>query len=284
MGIVFLHVWMQVVNMMEKALDNCAQSGEGLEEWDEAVAFYVGSLEGSGGAGEGVLLYDLADKRCGDFNTCGKNGNSILGTSYVNIEVINRFKAGQRNVQESDCVAARGDKEHIVQLMLIPLIQGTLRYAHLQGTGVDTGEKANAEGGVFAAAVLPHVYACVKEDAEIIFESMGAGHTKATDFSAVKAALERNYQCMGITCAEVGGLWDSVEEKYFPQSEPCGSGKRKKNGSSTNVNGVDNPGLAIGLAVGAAAVLFIIVILSNFCGKKAAPPVSVAPQNDAQLT
>jgi hypothetical protein len=40
--------------------------------WDEAVAYYVGSLEGTDGKGDGVLLYDLADKQCINFRTCGE--------------------------------------------------------------------------------------------------------------------------------------------------------------------------------------------------------------------
>jgi hypothetical protein len=43
--------------------------------------------------------------------------------------------------------------------MAVPLIQGTLRYASMISTQIDAGEKAKAEGAVFAASVLPLVFA-----------------------------------------------------------------------------------------------------------------------------
>eukprot|EP00965_Chrysotila_dentata_P153624 5077444-Pleurochrysis_carterae.AAC.1 len=46
-----------------------------------------------------------------------------------------------------------------------------------------------------------------------------------TSWSAVKAAFERNYECMGITCAEVGGLWDLSGSRYFPGATPCSDKK-----------------------------------------------------------
>merc|ERR1719248_410599 len=43
----------------------------------------------------------------------------------------------------------------------------------------------------------------------------------STNFAAVKTVFERNYNCMGITCAEVGGLWNSAASKYYDGASPC---------------------------------------------------------------
>merc|ERR1719198_1104958 len=74
------------------------------------------------------------------------------------------------------------------------------------------------------------VHACSPADAKIIDD-----HTKllatrssggAAQFTDVKAAFERNYPCLGITCADVGGLALAVDQAtgqvtYNDDAEPC---------------------------------------------------------------
>jgi hypothetical protein len=52
--------------------------------------------------------------------------------------------------------------------------------------------------------------ACNEKDAQIIYDNMRAGLYQA-DFPNVKRALEANYQCLGISCTDVGGIWSSKE-------------------------------------------------------------------------
>jgi hypothetical protein len=258
---------------MEDALDDCV-SDSGVHAWDEAVAFYTGSLERSNGLGDGVLMYDLADKRCQDFNTCGSNGGTTIGPSYINHEVIREFKDGQRKLMKGDCPGARENKERIVQLMLVPLIQGTLHFAYLQYT-TDSGEKEESQGATFAASVLPYIHSCSVDDAMVIYENMKVGHETKTDFPAVKKSFENHYQCLGITCSDVGGVWDRVTRKYMANAAPCNSG----GGSTTN-----SLGLGVGIAVGGAVFLAIVVLLSNYCGKKAAPVQALVISESAEFS
>merc|ERR1712107_341732 len=121
----------------------------------------------------------------------------------------------------------------IEALMAVPQIQGTLRYAFKVSEKGGT-EKENAEGVVFAAAVLPRVNACSPADAKIIADEMkiaGAGEY-STDFAKVKAAFERNYECMEITCAHVGGLLDD-QGNYEPGAEPCGASDASSDGGDS---------------------------------------------------
>merc|ERR1719460_2522609 len=108
--------------------------------------------------------------------------------------------------------------------MTVPLVQGTLRYAWKTGQigGVDNkasdqSAKNSAEGSTFAAAVLPLVHACDADAAKTVSDHMKFGaavYGKDNNFAsgtkpetaAVKAALEKTYRCLGITCAHVGGL------------------------------------------------------------------------------
>ena len=65
-----------------------AASTVSVHAWDEGVAFYTGSLEGTayGGSGDGKLLYRLAEKRCANFGTCSTE-HPTSGTSQVNTEL-----------------------------------------------------------------------------------------------------------------------------------------------------------------------------------------------------
>jgi hypothetical protein len=228
-GTAYMNVWMYVIREMEDALDDCKEectiencNDDPVHAWDEAVAFYTGSLESTDGSGSGKLIYNLADKRGANFNTCGDLANEDSGTSHVNIEIFRQFEDGLRQLLQGECAAVRANKERIEQLMAVPLVQGVLRYAYQIDVESNDEEEAEAEGAVFAAAVLPIVHACDEDDAEIIYQNMKV-NAGGADFSAVRAAFERNYACMGIRCEDVGGYYDSPNSKYREGAAPCGS-------------------------------------------------------------
>ena len=60
-----------------------------VRAWDQAVAFYAGSMEGESGVGDGVLLFDLADTMCARFMACGDDAELRFGISYANNVAIN---------------------------------------------------------------------------------------------------------------------------------------------------------------------------------------------------
>jgi hypothetical protein len=257
---------MYVIREMEDALDDCKEgcdtykcNDDPVHAWDEAVAFYTGSLEGPEGQGGGVLLHALADKRCSDFATCGELGRAPMGTAFVNLEILRLFQYGQRKLSIGECEAAREVKERIVQMMTVPLIQGTLHFAYITSTSEPVKEKAEAEGATFAAAVLPMINACNPSDAQKIYNNMQVGKSGA-NFAEVKEAFERNYECLGIRCADVGGVFDIVGGGYVDGAEPC-DGAGRVDQSPIDV------GLAVGLSMGGLAVLgiaaFIVVFMDD---------------------
>merc|ERR1740133_609722 len=232
-GSAYMHVWMYAVREFEDAIDDCTSctsdcnahstNSGSVHAWDEGVAFYTGSLEGTaqGGNSAGVMVYRLAEKRCGNFGTCTGTG----GMSQVNDEL---FKAGGLFTQGRDllhagsCSSVKAVVNKIVSIMTVPLVQGTLRYAWKVGkTGAadnkasDQNAKNAAEGSTFAAAVLPLVHACDAAAAKTVSDHMKFGaavYDKTTgdyvsgtkpDTAKVKAALEKTYTCLGITCAHV---------------------------------------------------------------------------------
>jgi len=254
-GSAYMNVYMYVLREFEDAIDDCKevdieQNYGAAHAWDEGVAFYVGSLEGTIGAGSGKLLHALADKRCANYKTCGNDGDATEGISKVNYLLGDQFTLGQNALLTYNCGGVRPIVDKIADLMSVPMIQGTLRYAYkvdIQG-GV---EKEKAEGAVFMAAVIPRVHASSPADAAIIYENMKIG-AASTDYKAVKKAFERNYEAMGVNGALIGGLFNGATNAYYEGAEPK---------QDNSVTGDSNNGLAIGLGSGAA-----VVALLALCG------------------
>merc|ERR1719355_507600 len=200
----YMNVWMYVIREFEDAIEDCKAgcincNDDPVHAWDEGVAFYTGSLEKADGSGSGKMLHALADKRCKNFGTC-----TDAGGSTVNVELFKLFTKGKVALQQGKCDEAKPLKKSIVELMSVPLVQGSLRYAYkvaeLQG-----GSKEFAEGAAFSAAILPRIHACDAAKAKIIADNMNMENfaTKMKDgFEAVKAAFEKTYKCLGINCAQ----------------------------------------------------------------------------------
>merc|ERR1712224_147611 len=70
----YMNVWMYVIREFEDAIEDCKMdcidcNDDPVHAWDEGVAFYTGTLEGTDGSGSGKMIYALADKRCTNFGT-----------------------------------------------------------------------------------------------------------------------------------------------------------------------------------------------------------------------
>jgi len=208
-----------------------AASTVSVHAWDEGVAFYTGSLEGAayGGSPYGKLLYRLAEKRCKNFGTCSTE-YPTSGTSQVNTELFELFATGRDLLQQGNCSSVRPLVNQIVSLMTVPLVQGSLRYAYFNSVeGGMASPKNAAEGATFSAAVLPLVHNCSQTAAATISDNLKFGlfpdgnvtdPTRYSNFSAVKSAFEDVYACLGIECAQVGGLLNGADAPY-PGAEAC---------------------------------------------------------------
>merc|ERR1719327_882579 len=144
------------------------------------------------------MLYALADKRCKNFGTCSGTGKPH--SSFVNEALFAQFTKGKVALQQGKCAEIAPIKKLIVELMSIPLVQGSLRYAYkvakLQG-----GSKEFAEGAAFSAAILPRVHACDASAAKVIGENMNreiaeSARMSADTYPAVKKAFESTYACL----------------------------------------------------------------------------------------
>ena len=80
-GICHQAILMEIIHHLEVAVTQCSthpSSRRGLQaaetganyHWDEAVAYYVGSIPGASGDNIGVMHFALAENMCVEFDTC----------------------------------------------------------------------------------------------------------------------------------------------------------------------------------------------------------------------
>ena len=139
----------------------------------------------------------------------------------MNVALFELFDYGRDWLQQGRCSSVRPLVDQIVSLMTVPLVQGALRYAYKNSqAGADMASPKNAaEGATFSAAVLPLVHHCNTASAAVVSDNLkfglfpdGVTDTGSySDFAAVKAAFEDVYACLGITCAQVGGLIQAID-------------------------------------------------------------------------
>jgi hypothetical protein len=224
-GTAYLSVAMYVIRELEDAMYDCdntctigsCNDDAAVHALDEAVAFYYGSDDN--------FIHALANKRCDDFATCA--GSSPLeGDAMVNDKVFTLFGQMQTHLQRGECDLARPFVNDIATQIWIPIIQGTLRYAWIlddvNNPGALLTEKAQAEGAIFAAAVLPVVHSCDPNAAATIYENLGLKANIRVNFVEVKAAFESCYESMGISCGAVGGVVNNAGTGYDAEAvRPC---------------------------------------------------------------
>jgi hypothetical protein len=227
-GTPYQGVWMYVLHEFEDAIADCragniydndlTPSGDAPHAWDEGWAFYAGSLEGPVGGSDGVLLYNLAQKRCARMGTCAQGAE---GTARANIKALSAAILGRDSIISENCDDAVVAFENIVHEMKVPLIQGIIEYAYKADplSDYDCKHKAEdgrdclkewAEGWAFAAGVLPMIDQCDPEVAKTVAANLGmadgleAGTQVKDGYVAVKEAVESTYNCLGLTCDEIG--------------------------------------------------------------------------------
>jgi hypothetical protein len=253
-GIVYLNTLPYVFWEMQDAVNDCMAgtvkaNADSVHAWDEAVAFFVGSSVGPivGGPDglstgtSGYLMYTLGEKRCSNYKTCtaDTDGDSTLGYSAVNKEIMTLFQAGESAISvnnDDDCAAVLDIKNTLASRALIPLIQGTLRY--LYKTQTNPSAKEAGELFAFATAIIPYVDQCNSATADALYNQAWKFSTDVA-YVDMKANLEKCYESLGVTCADIGALeedadWVTCISPTNTQNSPGSNGDAE---SSTAVAG-----------------------------------------------
>jgi len=258
-GIVYLNIFPYVIWEMQDALNDCnmgvvTMNDNSVHAWDEAVAFYTGSLEGvSPGGNAGLdscadgnceLQFMLADKRCTNFGTCTADwdNNPTAGYSVVNRDIFRLFTSGRDQILGAnhtlECPGINETMNEIAGRMLIPFIQGVQRY--LYKTKDRQSAKEAGELFAFASAVLPFIDLVDSEAAEMLFDRAWNLDYTSHSWEEIKYAIEDTYPELGlgagrgvVTCAQVGELAESSVILSPACKDPAESSSSSESGLET---------------------------------------------------
>jgi len=218
-ALLVLNAWMRVVHSIETVL--LATSCQ-MAVFDEAWVIYTGGNCTSPNAEAGAVtqyqvLYGLANELCPSFGTCLPNG-----IAKVNLNLINLFNTAQQFGVLGFCDF--NDRRAIVAQLTVPLIQGLYLSVYSLRSMITTPYDYSDQGPAFydlwakayfySIALLPQIAQCNLGIALGLQATMNV--TNPSPFSdgidELQIALQSIYPCLGVACADVGGI---------PGLQPC---------------------------------------------------------------
>eukprot|EP00808_Paulinella_micropora_P001177 g35672.t1 len=206
----FFNVWYYVVWEMHASVMKCRDASWRLGtadalNWDEAVAFYTGSLEGRTRVNQGwqgESLFAKAQKGGVRFGTCTADGDGEPNKGYAasNAKLFDTFEAGKARLAERvRRVLAEQEMERVCNDL-----EGLKDLAVAQVEQAPDNQKFRGELWAYSSSILPLISKCDFNLANNLYALAWEGNKQFT-YSSLKARLENIYPCLGITCADVGG-------------------------------------------------------------------------------
>lgn len=206
-------IYIQVVARLRLGVELCTgkkTTESPSEKVDEAVALFVGSIEGpfSGGSvgKAGQSFYSIGKAYCSYFNTCESHGDAD-----ANVRLQFSFSNMKEAFDDGKCNAAeRILEDTVLPLLLVPLVQGVLFYAHVNDDSQPLSVSQNLTAGdMFAEALLPQIAKVNETAAAIVFENMDFEFGEPSVRSGkdvVFNAMSSVARGLGMDCASVGVL------------------------------------------------------------------------------
>jgi hypothetical protein len=179
-------VYLETESLVRASIEKCNKTSigdddseipiAGQEEVDQAVALYVGSIEGriSGGNpyglyGSGQMMYALAKEICRPLNSCETKGDS-----EANAFLLFAFSQMKESLDRGDCVAAESVlQDDVLSGLLVPLVQGVLFFAEQNEGAPPLSTNASlVSGTILAETLLPQLAAVDQANANVVYENM----------------------------------------------------------------------------------------------------------------
>jgi hypothetical protein len=234
-------------------------AGEAVAAWDEGWAFYAGSRPLADKMSYALAEKRCANYgTCSGPNALHAAGHveGDGGIANVNLELLKLYNRGADLLTLGQCDAVATVVREMEVQMTIPNVQGLLRYAYKEGhagyrqmgqvdaEGASTekapSSKQAGEGWAFALAVLPQLDRCDAVKTANIRAQMDLNgvefmpisvdtalsnpdETANANFVKIYADVVSMLPCLGITCAELGGLRkpDNNAVVFYDDFEMC---------------------------------------------------------------
>jgi len=236
--------------MVEKGIDACKKNSRDFSsygnnlgmtsvigDWDTAVATYAGSklvaptttTATKSSEETGSLYYNMVETLAREFGVL--EDSSSGPRSIVNRKILEEFQAGRDGLQHGECEGpTRTSYQKIVSMMRVPWIQGVLRASYRLSRGIDDDgvplDRERGRGAAFLAALLPDLYECSKDAADVIYHELKINTSSdllsTPDYDKVRTTLEEQYECLAVTCDDIGGYLNRNTGKFFKDTRPCG--------------------------------------------------------------
>ena len=208
-------VFISSVSSLQYSIEQCdTNQADSLSSWDTGALLYLGSMEGPEIETTdflGEFLYSTAKELCGGFRTCAEEavGNSSFPVANINYKVIDALKEGSADISAGSCADAEEALNNIIiPSMIVPLIQGTVKYASINaGLSPGTSDVSLAIGDTFSKGILPIIQRSNAASAVTIHSNMEfqlSTKPVADKFQAVADALRVALIGMKTSCVDIG--------------------------------------------------------------------------------
>ena len=181
--------------------------GTAQQAWDKAVAFYAGSRWDS--RADAVMLDAEANMLCSLFGTCDEEDE---GVSMASDKIFRHFESGQTALMQDECGNLTTDRDRIVALMYVPLIQNLLYASYKLATKMSNEEpliqRDRGHGIFFAKAMQPKLASCAQDVADIVARNLLVPSparempVACLTFQQHVCLLYRRFQCVKVPKSE----------------------------------------------------------------------------------
>jgi len=196
-----------VLTKIQSSITECknGSSENARREWDRAVSFFVGSIEGilAGGKadGQGELMYALGNEFCGDFSSCETSGEAT-----VNQQLMFQFASGKDSLVDGECDhLIRIVPSMIIPKMLVPLIQGTISSSiKIDESGSASDPELFATAHILARAVTPFIEVIDSNSASVLSQNFASLSSDPGSPSDIVETFGGVLGDLGIVCDDIG--------------------------------------------------------------------------------
>lgn len=197
-----LNLWMETANELFQMVTNCKnqklKDDDGVHSIDEAAAYWLGDAKTDSQVEHGHLLYALAEEMALNFDTVGANGQAVANTNLLQLLHAAKLELSYPDACSEDQATARRTRHVVnkaISQMMVPLVQGLIHNILVE-------DKHRVK--VYAHAVVPHLVSCSVHVHAYLMEKLIFGSYVASEIDEIVLKLQSVYDCLGITCADIG--------------------------------------------------------------------------------